>query len=86
MLVHNSIAGVIIDRFGKDVMLIPVDAEHFVVNVDVQVSDQFISWVFALGQGAKIVGPEPVLKRVSAYIKRLNEQYHIAIGSEDGES
>lgn len=86
LLVHNSMAGVIIDRFGKDVMLIPADSEHFFVNVDVQVSNQFISWVFALGKEAKIVGPESVLKKVSAYIKRLNEQYDIAVCSEDRES
>ena len=26
---HNRLAGVIIDRFGKDVMMIPADEEHF---------------------------------------------------------
>ena len=33
LLVDNSLAGVIIDRFGKDVMIIPADKEHFTVNV-----------------------------------------------------
>lgn len=42
LYVHNSLAGVIVDRFGKDIMLIPVDDDHFTVNVDVKVSDQFI--------------------------------------------
>lgn len=75
LLVENSKAGVIIDRFGKDVMMIPVDEQHFTVNVDVKVSDQFISWIFAIGDGAKIVGPEPVLEHVKKYITRLNRQY-----------
>ena len=43
LLVENSLAGVIVDRFGKDVMMIPADADHFTVSVDVQVSSQFIS-------------------------------------------
>ena len=47
--VHNKLAGVIIDRFGKDVMMIPADEEHFNVNVDVRVSRQFLGWVFSLG-------------------------------------
>ena len=75
VLVNNSLAGVIIDRFGKDVMMIPVDDFHFTVNVDVKVSDQFISWIFAIGDGAKIIGPEPVLEHVKEYIARLNRQY-----------
>ncbi|MEE1086527.1 MAG: WYL domain-containing protein [Schaedlerella sp.] len=75
LLVNNSLAGVIIDRFGKDVMMIPVDDFHFTVNVDVKVSDQFISWIFAIGDGAKIIGPEPVLEHVKEYIARLNRQY-----------
>lgn len=75
LLMANTMAGVIIDRFGKEVMLIPADDCHFTVNVDVQVSDQFLSWIFALGEGAKIIGPEPVVKRVHAYVERLNRQY-----------
>ena len=58
LLVENSLAGVIVDRFGKDVMMIPADADHFTVSVDVQVSSQFISWVFALGGQAKNCQPE----------------------------
>ena len=50
MLVNNGLAGVIIDRFGKDVMMIPEDEDHFRVNVDVHVSKQFLGWVFSLGK------------------------------------
>ena len=50
MLVNNSLAGVIIDRFGKDVMMIPEDEDHFRVNVDVHVSKQFLGWVFRWGK------------------------------------
>lgn len=44
LLVDNRLAGVIIDRFGKDIMLIPADENHFTVNVDVHVSKQFLGW------------------------------------------
>ena len=47
LLVDNRLAGVIIDRFGKDIMLIPADENHFTVNVDVHVSKQFLGWVFS---------------------------------------
>ena len=75
LLVKNSLAGVIIDRFGKNVILFPADEEHFTVNVDVHVSRQFLGWVFSLGDGIKIVGPDGVVEQMRIEIKRLTEQY-----------
>lgn len=75
LLVKNSLAGVIIDRFGKDVMLIPVDAEHFTVNVNVRVSGPFLGWIISLGEGVKIVGPDEVVEQMKAEIERLKKQY-----------
>ena len=71
----NELAGVMIDRFGQDVSLIKEDAEHFSINVRVAVSSQFLSWVMALGDGAKIVSPERVVDKVREEIKNLAEQY-----------
>lgn len=71
----NEMAGVIIDRFGKDTMFIPKDDEHFTANVKVIVSNQFISWVFSLGNGVKIVGPDDVVEKVKSEVERLGKQY-----------
>lgn len=35
LLIHNDLVGVIIDRFGRDIMLFPADADHVTANVDV---------------------------------------------------
>lgn len=75
ILCHNSLAGVMIDRFGKDISLIPVDEEHFSVTVRVAVSRQFLSWVMALGEGAKIIGPDVVVEQVKTEVERLVRQY-----------
>ena len=75
LLMKNSMAGVIIDRFGKDVSMIPAEEGYFTVNVEVQVSSQFISWIFALGDGARIIGPEDLVEKVRVYVERLAEQY-----------
>ena len=72
---RNNLAGVIIDRFGKDVAFMKKDEEHFIVNVKVAVSRQFLGWVIALGEGAKIVGPESVIKQIDEEIDRLIRQY-----------
>lgn len=76
----DSEAGVIVDRFGKDVMMRPVDKTHFTALVDVAVSRQFIHWVFALGDGAKIVGPEEFVKFAQEEIRRLQEEYLKSVG------
>ena len=77
LLVHNSLAGVIIDRFGKDIMMIPIDEQYFTVNVDVHVSRQFLGWVFSLGEKVKLLGPDEVVEEMKAEIRRLNQQYQI---------
>ena len=75
LLVENSLAGVIIDRFGKDLIMIPVDENHFTVHVDVRVSGPFLGWIISLGNGVKILGPEDVVDEMRKEIRRLNDQY-----------
>ena len=73
--VDNSLAGVIIDRFGKEVMMIPADPEHFTVNVTVMVSSVFLGWVFSLGERVKILGPDEVAEKMREEGERLVRQY-----------
>ncbi len=73
--VANELAGVVIDRFGKAVMMIPEDEGHFTVKVDVYVSSQFIGWIFSLGDGVRIVGPEEVVEQMKQEAQRLMRQY-----------
>ena len=75
LLVSNHLSGVIIDRFGKDVMMIPADEEHFTVNVNVYVSRQFLGWVFSLGEGIQIIGSEEVVEQMKAEAERMIKQY-----------
>ena len=86
-MLKSSLAGVIVDRFGKDVMMIPADADHFTVSVDVQVSSQFISWVFALGSQAKICQPEECCKSgAQGRLRKLAEQYALPYRKTEGEN
>lgn len=71
----NRFANIIIDRFGKDIMLTKVDDEHFTVNVTVAVSTHFLAWIIALGDGIRIVGPESVLEQMRKETDRLVRQY-----------
>ena len=71
----NSLVGVIIDRFGKDVNIKKLDEWHFTANVKVSVSRQFLAWVISLGEGIKIAGPETVLVQIRKEVERLCRQY-----------
>ena len=73
--VANYLVGVMIDRFGKDIMMIPSDDQHFTMHVDVHVSGQFFGWIMSLGEGVKIIGPDEVVDQMRQEIRRLNDQY-----------
>ena len=75
LLCHNSLAGVVIDRFGKDVMLVQVDENHFRINVNVAVSEPFFGWVFALGDKVKIEGPEDVVTKMREMVQKIYGRY-----------
>ena len=71
----NDMAGVLIDRFGKDIMLHPIDEEHFSAIVEVAISKQFLGWVIALGENIKITAPKAVVEQMQEEAKRLCRQY-----------
>lgn len=60
MRFHRDLINVVIDRFGRDTMLIPDGAEHFVFTVRVAVSPMFLSWVIGFGKKARIIYPQTV--------------------------
>ena len=67
----NEMAGVFIDRFGRDISIYPADKKGWSeITVDVAMSDQFLGWIFALGPKVKILSQEDVVDR---YKKELNE-------------
>lgn len=72
---RNELAGVVIDRFGHDVWLIPQGEDHFKTRVLVSVSPQFFGWVTGIGSGMKITGPENVKAEYKAYMQDVLENY-----------
>ena len=55
---ENRLVNVMLDRFGQDVMFIPDGPEHFVLTVEAAVSPQFYGWLFGLGSGVSLTGPD----------------------------
>ena len=75
MRFHKSLVNVVIDRFGKDTMLIPDGDEHFVFTVRVAVSPMFLSWVIGFGAKAKILYPDSVVDACKKMCLEALEQY-----------
>jgi len=69
------LVGVVIDRFGKDIPLVPLDGDRFEASVRVAVSPQFFGWVMGMGGGLRITGPEPVVRRMREEVRKLAGQY-----------
>ena len=59
----NSLVNVVIDRYGKDIIIEKVDQNSFSVRIKVAVSSTFFAWVFQFGDKVKILSPERVVKR-----------------------
>jgi len=75
MRFHRSLINVVVDRFGKDIMLIPDGEEHFNFTVPVAVSPMFLSWVIGFGSKAKILYPQAVVDACKDLCQEALSQY-----------
>lgn len=75
MTCQNNMAGVIIDRFGKDIHLAKVDDDHFRMAATVTVSGQFFGWITGLGGSVVITGPESVVEEYKKHLSTILEAY-----------
>ena len=67
----------VIDRFGTgpDTIYTPVDAHHFILRTDVEISDAFFSWISGFKGGAVLVEPESVVEKYKEFLK-INAKRH----------
>ena len=72
---NNSMIGVIIDRFGKDIPVMKKDADHFETVVEAAISPQFFGWIASLGAGIRIKGPAQVRKQMQEFVQNLADIY-----------
>lgn len=72
---ENRFIGVVIDRFGQDVVIHTKDEEHFTTMVRVNVSAQFFGWLAGLGPGVAIVGPDKVRSEYIQFLRKALDNY-----------
>ena len=72
---RRELANVVVDRFGKDTMLIPDGEDWFVFTVEVAVSPLFLSWVMGFGSKATILYPQSVIDQCRQLCREILGQY-----------
>lgn len=72
---ENRMAGIVIDRFGKDIPLLRKDDAHFYAHVDVAVSPQFLGWIAGMDGALKVTAPEAVVQSMRELAQKLCAQY-----------
>lgn len=71
----NALAGVVIDRFGKEVSIMHSDREHFTVCLRIALSPVFIRWLFQFGVMARVLSQESLTQTLSKQAKALAQFY-----------
>ena len=71
----RQMAGVVLDRFGKDTPLRREGEDRLRARIAVVVSDQFYGWLAGLGRGGRILGPRWVREEYCGRLQEILEQY-----------
>ncbi len=72
----EKLCGVVIDRFGKDVMMRKSENEGKIyVYCNVVVSPHFFGWLFSFGDMVKIATPQNVADEFVKYTKEVLDKY-----------
>lgn len=68
---ENSYMKTIIDRFGEDVSVKPIDCKHFIATADVSISPTFFAWVFTFGGKIQIVSPKDAIEDFKTHLNQV---------------
>ncbi len=75
MRFHKILLNVVIDRFGRDVMLTPDGEDWFTFTVPVAISPMFLSWIIGFGDKAQILSPQSAADACRSLCQQVIGQY-----------
>ncbi|MDO4748124.1 MAG: WYL domain-containing protein [Eubacteriales bacterium] len=71
----NSLIGVVVDRFSKNVFVSLNDDNTFELSTKVMLSPTFYGWLFAFKDKAKIISPQSAKDEFLGYIEDIRNAY-----------
>lgn len=75
MQFDNSLANVVIDKFGMNCHPHRNSEDTFCLTADVQIAPTFWGWFFQFGSKAKVIAPESAVEQAKQYIDCLSANY-----------
>ncbi len=75
MQFDNSLANVVIDKFGMNCHPHRNSEDTFCLTADVQIAPTFWGWFFQFGSKARIIAPESAVEQAKQYIDGLSANY-----------
>lgn len=75
MRFSNDIVDVILDRFGKEIIIVPDGSDHFITTTTIMLSPQFYGWLSALGNMAQVLAPQAAVQGMIDHLQRSLQQY-----------
>lgn len=72
----NSLIGVVLDRFGRDVTIIKGDNDTFSARLKVRISDRFFSWIAGFRGKAVIESPKEAVCEYKAFIEDIRNSFY----------
>ena len=75
MQFDNSLANVVIDKFGMNCHPHKNPDDTFYLTVDVQIAPTFWGWFFQFGNRAKILAPDNVIEQAKEYLREIADNY-----------
>lgn len=71
----RHLAGAVIDRFGRDVTLVPDGEDGFRLHIQAVISPPFMGWLAGFGPDAKLLEPGDVRLQFARFLQKTLEQY-----------
>ena len=69
LICDNSVVDSVIDRFGDDIEIMAYDADSFKIDVEIAVTNIFLSWVFGFLGKVRINSPDAVKQKYTDAIR-----------------
>lgn len=73
--VRAALAGVMIDRFGQEVVIVNQNDGWFLMQASVELSPQFYGWLFGFGTDIELIAPEHARKMYASRLRAVAGQY-----------
>ena len=77
----NDMIDTVVDRFGSgsdssSIFYIPDGNTHFILNADIEISDQFFSWICGFRKKAVITKPQEVIEDFQKFLDDIANRYN----------